>query len=235
MRVTEDDLLRVHAQRGDHVVHRAQARASQRHARHLRLERAHAGAIQRPDGGGDPDARECAAAEVAAAVHAAPDLAREVHAQHLPGAAGALRECIGERVERRDGGLVVVGCARPLRHAPADARSGRDRDRLEARDGHVAVDVVAVRRVGAGTEPDARVGQLDICARHPLGDQARDRRCVRGRPLLEAQRLAGEAALVQPVADNAMVVVAAEDRDSAAAQRVAQLLEERQCYLEDAP
>ena len=44
--------------------------------------------------------RERAAADVAAPVDPPPHVARQVHAEHAAGAAAALRERVGERVQR---------------------------------------------------------------------------------------------------------------------------------------
>jgi hypothetical protein len=92
----------------------------------------------------------------------------------------------------------------------------------------VGVDVVAVGRVGAGAEPDARVRQLDLVARHRLGDQRQRAGCVGRRALLQAEGVVREAQLLEPVHHDAVVVVARQDRDVLAGQRFAHRLEERQ-------
>ena len=103
-----------------------------------------------------------------------------------------------------DGGVDLLVVVRGL--APAGRRAGqpvdgRDREPLDRRQRHVAVEVVAVGRVDVVADPDPRVADLEPGVAEPVGDRARppdaarrrSRRARRAAPRRGRARATGRA------------------------------------------
>jgi hypothetical protein len=113
---------------------------------------------------------------------------------------------------------------RAAHRQPGDSAGRADRQPLERRHGHVAVEVVAVRSVDVRAHPDARVGELDRPA-----EEARQRRRRRGGIRRHGALVHAEAELMplEPGPDQGVVVVAGDDHHAASAERPSQRLQHR--------
>ena len=102
-----------------------------------------------------------------------------------------------------------------------------DRQPLEARDGEVAIEVMAVSRVGARPKPHAGIGELDADSRHAL-DELGERPPFHRDALLQLEGpVPLEAAALQPPVEEVVVVVPGDDGEVAVPQDIAELVEER--------
>jgi hypothetical protein len=137
-----------------------------------------------------------------------------------------LGDAVQEAVQRCLHRLVVVGGAEAVGERPGELLDDGDRQTLEGGDGDVAVEVVAVRGVGAGPDPHAWIGERQLGARQQAGEAGGDPDVGLG-ALLQPQRAGRvESAALQPRRDQLVVVVAGDEDHAGRAHGVGEIVEE---------
>src|SRR5204863_828468 len=125
---------------------------------------------------------------------------------------------------RRAWSLVLAGLVHRRRGRAADHPLDRGHgEPLEAGDREVPIEVVAVRRVDPGAQPGAGVGELDTRSTD-AGQEFPERTALHPDAMLEPQRRgAVEAAALEPLVEEVVVVVPGNDDELRVAQHLPDL------------